>query len=81
MSNLLDNIDFDSPDLAALPADKDQQVIDEVRRVLDTGSAENWLDLYFAGADAMRYMHPDLPLSTIHKSVTLIVAKVIEDAI
>jgi len=29
----------------------------------------------------MRYMHPDLPLSTIHKSVTLIVAKVIEDAI
>ena len=77
----LDNIDFDSPDLGALPADGEQHVIDEVRRVLDTGSARNWLDLYFAGADTMRYMYPDLPLSTIHNSVTLIVAKVIEDAI
>jgi len=77
----LDNIDFDSPDLASLPANGEQKVIKEIRRVLDTGSAKNWLDLYFVGADTMQYTQPDLPLSTIHRSVTLIVAKVIEDAI
>jgi len=77
----LAHLDLDSSDLAAMPLDVEEPVFRAIRDRLERGDIHNWLDLYFVGADTMRYTQPDLPLSTIHRSVTLIVAKVIEDAI
>lgn len=81
MINALDNIDLDSGDIAAMPENFEQPILDAIRRQLDLGDIHNWLDLYLTGADKLRSFDPSMPTKLVHETVVPLVSQVIEEAI
>lgn len=77
----LDHINLDSADVAAIPLDVEEPVLAAIKDRLARGNIHNWLDLYFAGADKISLLYPDMPKNTVHNLVVPLVSVAIEDAI
>lgn len=76
------NFDLDDlNDFMALPETMESQVLEAITRKLELADIHNWIDLYFAGADALRSIDSSMPATMAHKIVVPLVSQVIEDAI
>ena len=79
MSNLLCEIDFDSPDIAALPEQTELAIFKAISDEAQRLGVHNWLDLYFAGIAQLQREVGECSNKMAHEIVIPIVSRAIED--